>query len=347
MPWFPPRTEVRGFSRKLMKFLTEKQKNWSLVVLLLICAVMTGLLFFVYTQLNQERHQLDIYDAELQKLNTELGLAQSSLLTKEELVKKYRDEIEKFPLELQSLIKEYELNLSSRDETIVALKNQIKGGATTVVITEPESPEESPSISYEWRDPSNRFHLLDPDIFIENNEVFTSSQHIIIKGHVFQGKDGRLQTRRIDIQEVIPEGVNEDGSPRYRVLDDVDIAVVDASFEYVDLKEEHKKKLLDVLTFRGLVTFDSDLSPGLGLELVNLGRYVQWANVGLNLGISFDVLDIPGGSLSDSKVTAGAHYHLIPPLLDTNIALGLSIGLPFSNLTSPVLSLTAIFYLTN
>lgn len=339
--------------------MTEKQKNWALGIITTLFIAVTALLFFTGYQLNEERHQLDVRDAQLQQLNIELGLAKSRLVEERELNKKYRDEISKFPDKLQKLIKEYELSLASRDETITKLASKIKGGTTTIVVKEPDNTDDNGNnsvsndsntgvvISYEWRDPYNRFHLIDPDIFTQNNETFTIEQYLRIKGWVFHGKNGRLQTKKIEIQELVPDGVNEDGSPRYRALDDVSATIVDSTFEYVDLAEAHKRSLLDIFTFRILATFDSTLSPGLGLELIDLGRYIDYVNVGLSVGTTFDVSNINGNSLRYSRLTTGLHYHFIPPLLDTNVALGLTIGVPLWNITHPVFALTATFYLTN
>ena len=117
--------------------------------------------------------------------------------------------------------------------------------------------------------------------------------------------------------------------------------------ETVPISEKEKQwRLLDPITLRPVAFIDTALTPGIGLEVVNLGRWVPWANVGIVPKVAFDLSDPLGGSLQNSRMGVGVVYHLVPPLVNTNFALGASISTPFNDLGTMVFTLDATFYLT-
>lgn len=312
----------------------------------------------IFYDLEDEKNKLTARDAQVQQLDTELGIAKSELNEVQELNNKYKEEISGFSEKLKEKINEYDLQLKSRDETITALRNKIEGGTTTTIVRglrEPvENNEACPKpeelvIGYAWQDDLGRFHLEDPDIFVEGNEIFVSQQYLQVVGHVFYGKDGQLQVKRIEVREVIPDGEGLDGKPKYRAVPDADITLVASNFEYSNNLPVRKKGLLDIITLRPFVSFDTALTPGLGLELVNLGRLIDYANIGLNTKLALDLSDPLGGSLQRSRIGVGTQYQLLPPFLDTNIALGVGLSMPFDHIGDIrhlTFTIDAIFYLT-
>jgi hypothetical protein len=316
------------------------------------CAGAGAKLFY---DLRVEESNLTAKDAELQRLNIKLGLSESKLLSEKELNNKYKNELDAFPEELKDKIKEYDLRIQSRDKTIASLKNKISGGTTVVNIKKPDvvaegclEPEEM-VIGYAWKDNLGRFHLVDPDIFIKNNEEFTSEQYLTVVGHVLYGKDGKLQVRRIEVKEVVPDGTDNDGNQLYKPVPGANVKLVDAKFSYVNNLPKKESGLLEVFTLRPFVSFDTAQAPGFGIEWLNLGKLIDYANVGVNTKVALDILDIAGGSLQRSRLSLGLNYHLLPPLLDTNLAIGVGVGTPFNHFGSLdhlILSVDAIFYLT-
>jgi len=349
-----------------VSFDTNKVKNYIIIAMTIAMLALGAFSFYSFNSWQDEINKLSAKDAQIQQLDTELGLAKSELLSSNELNQKYKDEIDHFPEELQKIINEYNLQLKSKDSLIAQLRNKVKGGKTRVVIIDrPESDGNNdgrgvtiededgnkinPSeqiISYEWEENLGRFKLVDPDIFTPNNEEFTSSQHMKIVGHVLYGKNGQLQIRKVELQEVIPDGIDENGNIKYKNVPNSKVELVDSQFEYTNNLPLKKKNLLDVITLRPVATFDTAMTPGLGMEFANLGRLIDYANVGVNTKISADLTDPLGGSLQKSRMSVGLHYQFVPPLIDTNFAIGASIGVPFNDLRQPVFTIDAILFLT-
>lgn len=350
---------------------TNKVKNYVMIALTVAVLLLGAFSAYTFHALQEEQIKLTAKDAEIQQLDTDLGLAKSRLLTSEELANKYKKEVDGFPDKLKNIIDEYDLQLKSKDTAIAELRNKVKGGRTKVVIKEVPVPTPKPDggstgdstvivegpdgtpidppnqvIAYEWEEDLGRFKLKDPDIFTPNNEEFTSNQRMKVVGHVFFGKDGQLQIRKVELQEVVPNGVDEEGNPRYVLVPNSKVELIDSQFEYTNNLPVRKKSLFDVITLRPIATFDTAITPGLGMEFVNLGRLIDYANVGLNAKLSADLTDPLGGSLQRSRMSVGVHYQFIPPLIDTNFAVGASIGVPFNDLTQPVFTIDVILFLT-
>lgn len=334
----------------------EKVKTYLLIAAGLMIGIL-GLAFLIqHNELKNSTNILTAQDRDIQQLNVQLGLAEATLFSEQVLNKKYKKEISDFPQELNRIIEEHNLRLQSRDQTIAQLKNKLIGGTTTVVVRPvapilgslPGSDEAATQqISYEWKDTTGRFHLIDPDIFIKHNEVFTSQQNIKVLGHVFYGKDGRLQIRKMELQEVIEER-NPDGTINYKPIDGSNIKIVDSDFEYANTSIKKDKQLLDIFKPRLLASYDTELTPGIGIEILNIGNILDYINIGINTKISADLTDPLKGSLGNSRISAGISYSLLKPLIDTNFAIGASIGTPFNKFANNwVFTVDALLYLTN
>jgi hypothetical protein len=337
----------------------SKKKRIAVALMAVIMLLLGGSTFVLAQELDRAKNMLTAKDAQIQQLDTKLGISESTLLGVSELNKKYKDEIDAFPDKLKGIIDSYELKIQSRDRTIASLRNTIDGGTTVVEIISPPGSgggADGASISYKWTDKLDRFHLVDPDIFIENNEKFTYNQHVAVKGHVLYGKDGKLQIRRVEIQEVVPDGTGEDGKPAFKPVPGGEMTVVDSTFEYADLGSK-ERNLWDIIHPRLLASMDSQLKissvsteirPGIGVEVLNLGRYIDHANIGLNTKVTLNLDDPLGGSLLKSRVGAGIGYTFAPPILNTNFALGVSASTPSNNLLNEWhFTVDAIFFVTN
>ena len=132
-------------------------------------------------------------------------------------------------------------------------------------------------------------------------------------------------------------------------MPDGKVTIADSKFEYTNTPaEEEGWKWLDPITLRPVAVFDVvSLQPGAGLELVNLGRWIPYANIGIVPRVTLDATDVLGGSLQNSRLGIGAVYHFIPPLVNTNLALGVGVSTPFNDLGTWMLYVDLTFYLTD
>lgn len=282
----------------------------------------------------------------IQEFDADLQLANSRLAQKDELISKYRREIEEFPAELQKLVKKHDLAVRSRDSTIAALKSKIRGG-TTVVGGQPATngQSEQQAISYEWFDKDGRFHLKDPNIWESGNEVFHSNQLLSLKGWVFANKSGRLQIKRLEISEV-RKTVSADGKSSYEKLHDSTATLVDSQFEYTE--PDKSVRFTDVVWPKLFASYDTAGDVGVGVELLNLGALIDYANVGVAIEANPNFDDIFGGSLSQTRLGANLTYRLAKPVMDTNLGIAVGVSTPANDLGGRwALTGDFIFYLTN
>lgn len=304
--------------------------------------------------LKQANNVIAAKEARIQEFNAELGVAKSDIRTQAELSKKYKDELDKIDSELKDTIERHDLKLRERDASIAFWKGKVKGGSQTVTITTDTKSEkvvevnvgeicDGKILAYEWADDQSRFHLKDPDISISGNETFEYSQFISVKGYVFTNDTGQLQVRRLEIKEVVKN--EQDGNVVFNPVEGSSIRLVNSEFEYINTIED-TKEWLDIFAPRALVLFDTQLYPGIGVEAINFGRWIDWANVGVYGKMGFNLKD-DFTRLQESTIGVGLLYHLVPPLVDTNLALGLSLNTPFNDLGRIMLSADAVFYLTN
>lgn len=277
-----------------------------------------------------------LHNNEILKLNKELGISESKLVQQEVLAEKYKSELTKKDAAFEKLRKKYNLDIKSRDDLIAELKGSAVG--STVVVGNCGDEENKPVIKYAWKDNLNRFILNDENIFVDGNEQFSYKLKFSVKGEIFSDKDGIIKTRKVSIKEVA-------GNDN-KVVSDSNVEIVSNDFIYVDDKQPREKKILDVFTLRPITTFDIALMPGFGLEILNTGKLVDFANIGLYAKLAADITNPFNGSLQNSRLGIGINYHVIPPLLKTNFAIGAAINLPFNKLDSPVLTIDAILYLT-
>jgi len=293
-------------------------------------------------------------ESKIQSFNSELSLSKSTLVKKDELISTHKKEIESFGKDFNKILTEHKLELLSREKTIASLRGAIKGGSTNVIVNGVEPSLSSADsakgalgemvVGYAWKDPSGRFKLNDPDILNPNDETFEYSQKFLIKGHVFSGKDGKIQINRVLLQEVVEYRL-EDGSVSYEAVQGQHAELISSDFEYAKV-ENDEKRISSIFKLRALALFDTSLHPGIGIEAANIGRYFNWANVGVYGKIGFDVSS-NFKNLQNSTIGFGLLYTLLPPVINSNFAIGASLNLPFNDLRRPAFMLDAIFYLTN
>lgn len=349
----------------------EKWKYYGLIGLVVIAAVgllsSTALGYSLYMtskNLADANRVINAKIDEIQEFDSKLGIAESDLRREKDLREKYQDEIKAFQRELQQKtdkIRTKDLQISSRDQTIAALRKKITGGTSTVTEVDTKKDEtgqevkfetivdvkevcSDKTLAYSWKDEHDRFRLRDPDISQSGDETFEYKQYIKITGLVLTDDTGNVQVKKITATEVL-RGEDDAGNPVYEAVKDGDLLLVDSSFEYTN-KEENDKHILDIVTLRPFVSFDTAVTPGFGLELINLGRYIDYANFGLYGKLAFDVSDPLGGSLQRSRFGVGLAYHIVPPLVSTNFAIGASVSTPFNDIGQVVFTVDIILYLT-
>jgi len=328
------------------------------IVLVFSLLLDTGLgatAFLLFKQLQAQQAELTVKEMSIQQLDVQLGLAKSSLVAEKDLAGQYKSEIDAFPDKLKKIIDKYKLQLQSRDSTIAQLTSKITGGQTdvTVVANGPGDPTAPPpdltryKISYEWQDENHRFHLIDKNIFNKGDETFQANQYLAVKGWVFAGKDGKLQVKKVEISEVVVTGQDKDGKPLYKSLPNSEVKVVDSQFEYAALPVK-EKTVLDMFGLKVFASYDTALTPGIGVEVLNLGELVPYANVGLAGELNVDLSNPMKGSLQKSRIGANLTYKLLKPLADTNLGLGIGISTPADDFANKwVLTGDVLFYLNN
>jgi len=274
--------------------------------------------------------QLSEKEHELQTANNQLGTANSKLISQTEMNK----QLSKENAEMKKFIKENELVLSSKDALIAQLKQKIVNGNTNVDMTKCVDLKTC-IISYTWADTFGRFKLIDSNILIPGNSVFTATQIFSVTGQVFkQSNGGFLEVRQVSLNEVYL-----DTDKTYKVIPGTNVSVIDSKFQYVNEPNIAKNKLFNPrLIAVGSYDFDSSFKPGVGLS------FLQYKNWGLN---SFTSINTK--LLKNSQQKLGALYS--PKVFGSvplNIGIGGSIGTPFNNLfKSFSLSLDISFYINN
>lgn len=290
-----------------------------LSVLLIIYA------YILTNELYEERTKLTIFDSKIQEFNKELGLSRSQLVSASQLNDELKSHVSFLDNDLRRLIESYKLKPKSYSNTVVKVDNTAKTGETKTVVVDKIT-------SYVWEDEYKRFKLVDEDINIPGNEIFTYSQYFTIEATVFEGKAGQLQTQHIQLKEVVLD------KDKFKELN-TNTELVDSNFKYVN--NPRIPKLLDILTLRPYVSFDTTRLPGLGLELINIGQYFPYVNAGLGPKFSFNYQNPISSRLGLDFI-----YHISPPVLNTNIGISANVGVPINNLLSPVFSFSLVFYLT-
>lgn len=331
------------------KDITDKNDKLLLLFAVILAALSITALF-LFSKLVQQKQKTEELNSlidslnknreiEITKLNKKLGLAESLLISQEQLKKQYEEELTEKDEEFEKLRKKYKLDIVSKDKTIAELLGQAQTG-DTIVIGDCNNNDGSKSvISYKWTDSLQRFVLVDDDIFTKDNEQFNYKLKFMIKGEIFSDKTGNTKARKVELIEVH----GDENTP----VSNSSVQLISNDFTYINERElATKKKLSDIFVLRPLATYDIAMMPGIGLEFVNLGNLIDYANLGLYGKIAGDISSPLNGSLQNSRIGMGVNYHFVPPLLKTNFAVGASVNLPFNKLDSPILTIDAILYLT-
>lgn len=272
---------------------------------------------------------------EIQKANEKLGLAESGLASRDTIISQYEKDMEALGIELRNLRTKVKTKPVSRDSSVVVIGKETPGGTQ-------ETGVSGSIVNYKWEDPTGRFKLVDPDIATSGDEKFTYRLKIRITGYVLEDETGAIKARQVVAQELI-EKKNPDGSVSVEVGDRLD---VENNIYQYSLPEK-KAHILDIIRPRAFALFDTSLNPGLGIELINLGNYFQYVNLGAGPFISVEVDSFPN-KLPSSLLGIGVQYNFLPPLLSTNIGLGIGIATPADEFLGRYLVTgNIIFYLTN
>ena len=273
--------------------------------------------------------------SEIQKANTKLGLAESSIVTKDSLIKQYEGDIGRLNIEVEDLRAKVNAQPQSHDSGTIIIYQETPGGTQN-------TGENNGAITYDWLDTTGRFHLTDPDISKSGNEKFTYKLKIRVTGYVLADPTGTIQARQVIAQEVV-EKVNPDGSVSETL--GKPLPIENNIYEYTPPRSE--RRLSDIIRPRAYALFDTSLNPGLGVELFNFGHYFDYFNLGAGPFVSIETSAFPS-NLQSSMLGIGAEYVLVPPLVSTNIGLGIGVATPADDFLGRfVVTGNIIFYLTN
>jgi len=286
--------------------------------------------------------QLSDKERELQEANESLDVLKSEFVSQSELNKRLKAEKEGLSSEFNAFVKKHNLEIKSRDKTILSLKQQITDGTSTVEITDSNSDfdcgviKHNCVLSYSWTDKYHRFSLMDIDIFVPDNEVFLSKQLFKVYGEVWKEKNGNLKVRRLILKEV----VEEDGA--YRELGQAEI--LESSFEYNTDLEIEKGSWRDLFRIRAIMLASVTAFPDLAYTRFGLGmEFFNWRGVGINTHSALNFKDV-----KKWEQRIGISYSPKFKKVDLNFAFGISAGTPFSNLFREVsVNGDLIFYLNN
>jgi hypothetical protein len=287
--------------------------------------------------------QLSDKERDLQALHAELGIAHSELVSKEELAKRLEKEKNEIDKKFQEFVKQHDLEIASKDETIAKLNQIITGGSSGTSILGCDTLKESIkkcTIAYNWEDPLKRFKLKDPNIFELNNEIFSSEQIFKVYGEIWQQKDGSLKTRRMVLREVQKLG---DGT--YKDIEGAKAEIVDSNFVYQNEPSNiHNATWKDLFRLRVIASADIHIYPNPGQTNLGLGvEFFNYKGFGINTHTAFNFKDI---LMSEPRL--GVAYN--PHIFDTelNLAAGISVGSPFAKfLKDYSATFDLIFYINN
>jgi len=314
-------------------------------------AIIVGLLIFGIGQHGNNK-QLETYnrqlsgnlsdaERELQSAHYELGVAKSKLVTQKELGEILKNDNEEKDKEFEKFKKDNNLVIKSRDKSIAQLKQQIKNGITTIEVGSSCNIDnlQGCTISYQWKDPYNRFKLIDPNIF-EDGAKFESNQSFKIYGTIYEQKDSSLQIRKLTLREVY-----KDESGEYKDIEGAKADIVESDFQYHNppaLDTEFDWK--DLFRLRGIVVAGVNAFPNSGNAKLGLGlEFFTWKGLGINSHTSFDFDDA-----TQISQNLGLIYN--PTILNTelNLGIGVSGGTPFASFFKEfMLSIDLVFYVNN
>jgi hypothetical protein len=312
----------------------------------IILASITAAALFIggyFTGHHTNSSELDIYKRQVQgelsqkeealeAANNDLGVSKSQLFSQQalnDILKKDKGEYDK---KFQDFVKKYNLEISSRDQTLAQLQQTTTGGTTEINGAQPIETTQQP-LSYSYTDPYNRFHLLDPDIYKSNNETFTIDQKFKITGEIYKQKDGSLETRRIVLREIIQ---NSDGTTTE--IPNAKATILSSQFQYSNDPQEEPKapgifhpRLIGIANVN-LIDHTGQTNFGLGAEIFN------YRGFGLSSGFAADFQNV-----SRSQLQFGLEYQ--PPPL--NVGFGVFGGTNMDKFGSEwSLNTGLVFYIT-
>lgn len=310
--------------------------------LFLCVSVLAGVLLSLHQKLEAATAAISAQQAqiigqkdEIQKANEKLGLAESNLVSRDSIISQYKKDIESMNTELRDLRTKVKTKPISRDSGVIIVEREVPGGTQETVTS-------GATTSYSWSDPTRRFKLVDPDIKTSGNEKFTYRLKIRVTGYVLEDETGAIKARQVVAQELIekkhPDGtVSLEPGQRLEIENNI----------YQYSRPEKSSNILDVFNPRAFVLFDTSLNPGLGVELINLGNYFDYVNIGVGPFVSIEVDNFPS-KLSGSLMGLGIQYNFLRPFLSTNIGIGIGIATPADEFLGRFLVTgNLIFYLTN
>lgn len=293
----------------------------------------------------QLRGQLTPKEKELEAQNTSLGTARSQLESQQALEAHYKAQLSDKDAAFEKFRQEHELRINSLTDDIESLQQRVRQGrgratekAAAPTPGAPSTAPQRPVISYDYSDVDGRFHLYDPDIWVEGNETLDVKQSFHLKGEVFAQENGSLMTERLQLSEVVKAA---DGS--YREV--AQATLVDAHFNYVNPPPpptpDRKGWGLSVLLTMGPSFSRQDDTPwvrfGGAVNLFRLGQFGLAGGISSNLDFRTMPRFIEG--------TGGEVLVTWRPLSRLNVMLGAGVHLPLAEPTRVQPALNAGFIL--
>lgn len=276
--------------------------------------------------------QLTDERAEVQRFNGELGLANSIVASRNTLLDQYEAEIGELRMRLRGIRGAAALRPVARDQAVIPISGGTTGGEQTAV------PDQSGVMAYSWADPTGRFNLQDPDIAVSGNEKFTYSTKLRVTGYLLSDADGKVQARQVIAREqYVVDGKTELGPP---------IPLEQNIMEYVP-EAQKSPTISDIFRPRALVIASTAGKLGVGVEIANLGHYLDYANVGVGLTLSTSGATVEQ-AVKNTDIGAVVTYWGLPPIVSTNIAVGVGVTTPAEAPGSQVgVTGNILFYLNN
>jgi hypothetical protein len=310
--------------------------------LFLCAAVLLGAVFEMRKQLEVAHAAISAQEGQItgqkdviQKANSQLGVAEANLISKDSVLSQYKKDIESMGIEIADLRTKVNAKPVSRDSSTIVIEKIVSGGKQEVVTG-------GGITNYNWVDPTGRFRLTDPDIASSGDERFSYKLKVRITGYILEDDTGTIKARQVVAQELI-EKTNPDGT--VSVIVGERLPIENNIYQYSLPSKE--PAFLDIFRPRLFALFDTSLNPGIGVELLNFGNYFEYVNIGIAPYLSAEVADFPN-KLSGSLIGIGVQYTVIPPLLSTNIGIGVGIATPADEFLDRFLVTgNLIFYLTN
>ncbi len=314
-------------------------------VFIAVIAVLTTLFIKRGNQVDELTKAMDIYkrqmsgqlttqEQQFEQANQELGIAKSQLMSQDALLQAAKNDKIASNAALEAFKKKYNADLESYQRTIAQLTQQLQNGKTIVKDTDIRKPTDAvpdkqfdhiidpktTKLSYEWDSGDGRFILSDPDVFISGNETFKLQQNFRITGEIYKEKAGFLQTSRLTLEEVVSDGNNSDGTPKYKTVNTA--KVVDSKFNYTEVAPDAWVPKKGVFRLTGIVTgnlgFNNGLTPrfllGTGLE------FLQIKGLGIGIQLYLDV-----NKWQESGFGISLSYR--PTIRGTQLNIGLTAGL--------------------